>query len=243
MNVEAQALLDYLQCEDLLLKGEVSEVRQQDPFGNWMVYEYDQKGRVISLSRLNQSQKRFFQYDADGQLISLVEKNGGRFEDSTAFRYGDSGELLQTYYFLENPQNLYETWHYHYDSKDRPYFTVLSRMDEGILQIETAIYQDFKNKVALYTNEDWRYRTWWYYESRQGCINPVIRYIKDKSGETVAAYTKRIEPGKTKPTEVLIVFQNDTHGNWIKKTSKFIRGKRQEVFQEERRIIKYWDEN
>jgi len=242
-EVAAQALLTYLQCEDAPLQGPVEEIRRQDPLGNWTLFRYDRKGRVYSLSRSNHPQVLFFQYDDQGQIIASVEKEAGLFVDSTVYRYNEGGDLMQTYYFLGHSRNLYETWHYHYDSKNRPYFTVQSRINQGILQIETAIYQSSKNKVDLYTNEDWRTRTRWYYENSHGCINPIIRYIKNKDGQTISAYTKVIEPGKTKATEVLIEFENDIYGNWIKKTSKFIRGKRQEVFLEEKRMIKYWDEN
>jgi hypothetical protein len=117
-----------------------------------------------------------------------------------------------------------------------------SQMDIGIIQYETVIYKDIKNKAAVYINEDWRQRSWWYYEARSGCLNPVIRYIRDKDDNIIAAYTKRMELGKNKPTEVIIEYENDEYGNWIRRTAKYVRRRRQDTFREDTREIFYREE-
>jgi hypothetical protein len=237
--LRGQEILEYLLCEERPLQGPVRQITGLDLLGQKYIREFGPSGKMVRQYWPASGQQEFFYYTQTGDLQSRSTYMGDGLIDSTAFRYYPNGERRQALHFEGDPAVFVQTSHYHYDSRNRPYFLVKSRMEVGIIQLETLIFRELKNKAALYLNQDWRQRTWWYYEARSGCLNPIIRYIKDKEGRVIAAYTKRMEAGKDKPTEVLIEYQNDDYGNWIRRTMKFIRRNRQQTFREETREIYY----
>jgi YD repeat-containing protein len=86
-SVYGQDISAYLLCEGRSLQGPVARIAQQDGNGPKRIQVYNAQGQMVRQRWQGSDLLRKYFYDSQGRLQGISAYEGGKFVDSTGFRY------------------------------------------------------------------------------------------------------------------------------------------------------------